>query len=145
MLSAFSGRGLELVGHQLQVLLPRGSGLAAPYRVGLPPAGDGQQPGVRVLRHAVDRPRAQRRRKGVAQRILGARHVARAGGKEGDEAAIAFAGHPLGGAAGLVGMAHFQLPCASTTGRISIEPYLLEGQRLAQAIASSRSGTVTKK
>ena len=145
MLSPFPGRGLELVGHPRQMLLARSSGLASPYRVGLPPPGDREQPGVRVLWHAVDRPRPKRLRKGVAERILGARHVARPGRKEGDEAAIALAGHPLGGAAGLVGMAHFQLPCASTTGRISIEPYLLEGQRLAQAIASSRSGTVTKK
>jgi hypothetical protein len=142
---AFPGRGLELVGHPRQVLLSRGSRLASTYRVRLPPPGDREQPGVRVLWHAIDRPRPKRLRKGVAERILRARHVARPGRKESDEAAIALAGHTLGGAAGLVRIGHFQLPCASTTGRISIAPYLLEGQRLAQAIASSRSSTVTKK
>ena len=95
--------------------------------------------------HAVDGPRPKRLREGVTECILRPRDVARPGRKEGDEAAIALSGHALGGAAGLVGMAHFQLPWASKTGRISIEPYLLEGQRLAQAIASSRSGAVTKK
>ena len=108
---ALPASGLDLVGDQLHVLLPRGAGLASPDGVGLPPAGDGQQPGVRIVRHAVDRPRPQRRREGLAERILGARHVARAGGEEGDEAAVAFARHALGGTAGLVGMAHFQLPC----------------------------------
>jgi hypothetical protein len=141
----FPGRGLELVGNPRQVLLTRSSGLASPDRICLPPSRDREQPGVRILWHTVDRPRPKRLREGVAERILRSRHVARPGREEGDEAAIALAGHPLGGAAGLVGMTHFQLPCASTTGRISIAPYLLEGHRLAQAIASSRSATVTKK
>jgi hypothetical protein len=127
------------------VLLPCGSGLASPYCVRLPPSGDREQPGVGVLRYPVDRPRPKRLRKGVAERILRPDHVARPGRKEGDEAAIALSGHTLGSAAGLVGMAHFPLPWASKTGRISIAPYLLEGQRLAQMIASSRSATVTKK
>ena len=139
------GSGFDLIGDHLDVLLPDGAGLAAADGVGLPPARHGQQPRGRIGRHAIGRPHAEGRGKGFRQGILGARHVARAGSEKGDEAAVAFAGHALGSPAGLVGMLHFRLPVCSTIGRISIDPYLLDGQRLAQAMASSRSGTVTKK
>src|SRR6185312_1831347 len=109
------------------------------------PAGDGEQPGVRIVGDAVDRPQAERGGEGFAERILGARHVARARGEEGEEASVAFARHTLRGAAGRFGMAHFRLPGATNTGRISIAPCLLEGQRLAQAMAPSRSSASTKK
>ena len=90
--------------------------------VGLATAGDGEQPGIGIVGHAIGRPHAERRGERFAQRILGAGDVARARREEGDEAAIAFARHALGGAAGLVGRVHFQLACCSTIGRISIEP-----------------------
>ena len=44
------------------------------------------------------------------------------GGKEGDEAAVAFPRDAFGHTARLVTARHFQLACASTTGRISIAP-----------------------
>src|SRR6185369_4373843 len=119
--------------------LPGVAGLAAPDLVGLPAPGDREQPGVRIVRHTIGRPHAQRRGKGLAERVLGSRDIACAGGEEGDEAAIALARNALGSPGSLVRMVQFRLPCAWTTGRISIEPYLLDGQRLAQAMAPSRS------
>lgn len=62
-------------------------------------------------------------------------------------AAVGFRGHYALGGPARWPLSHqpFQPVWGSTTGRISIEPYLLEGQRLAQAMASSRLGTSTKK
>jgi hypothetical protein len=57
---ALPGRGLELVGHPRQMLLSRGSRLPSPDRIGLPAPRDREQPSVRVLWHAVDRPRPKR-------------------------------------------------------------------------------------
>src|SRR4051794_25356625 len=99
-----------------------------------------------MIRYAVQRPRAQGCREGIAERILGARHIACAGSEKGDEPAVAFTHHALGSTAGLVCLHQlFQPAFASTIGRISIEPYLLDGQRLAQVIASSRLGASRKK
>src|SRR5690606_4182866 len=103
-----------------------------------------------IVGDAVGRPHAQRSREGFAQRVLGARDVTRAGGEEGDEAAVAFARDAFGGAADiglgcLAGITHFQLPLGTWTGRISMAPKREEGQRFAQATASSRSAASTKK
>jgi hypothetical protein len=82
------------------VILPGEARLATTYGVGLAAARHGQQPGVGIVGDAVGRPPAERGREGFAESILGARDVARAGREEGDEAAVAFAGDALGGAAG---------------------------------------------
>lgn len=142
---AFLGGRFYLVGDQFHMLLPGGSGLATANGIGLAAARDRQQPGIGILGNAVDRPHTQRGGEGLAEGILGARHISGAGGKEGDEAAVAFARHALGSTASLVGGGHLRLPSATKTGRISIEPYLLDGQRLAQAMAPSRSSASTKK
>src|SRR5205085_1274172 len=108
-------------------------------------AGDGEQPGIGIVGDAIARPGGEGGGKRLAQRVLRACDVAGAGREEGDEAAIAVASNTPGSFGDLVIGCHFQLPVCSTMGRISIEPYLLEGQRLAQAMASSMSGAVTKK
>ena len=123
MASGVCGGVFDLVGDELHMVLPGGAGLAAADGIGLAAAGDRQQPGVGIVGHAVDRPHAERGGEGFAQRVLGARDVARAGGEEGDEAAVAVARDALGELAGrLAGIAHFQLPLGTWTGRISIEP-----------------------
>src|SRR5262249_53498909 len=100
----------------------------------------------RVIRYAVHRPRAQSRRERVAEGILGARDVARPGGEQGDQAAVALTRHTLADAAGVVPPHQgFPPPGGAMIGRISIDPYLLEGQRFAQTMASSRLGASTKK
>ncbi len=96
-------------------------------RIGLAPAGDGQQPGIGIVGDAIGGPDAERRGKGLGQRVLGARDVAGAGREEGDEAAVAVARDALGGAESgplgcLVGVTHFQSALGIWTGRISIEP-----------------------
>ena len=77
-----SGGG-DLVGDELHVFLPGPAGHPAAGGVGLAAAGDGQQPGIGIVGHAVGGPHAQSRREGFSQCILGARDVARAGGEEG--------------------------------------------------------------
>ena len=119
---ALFGRGIDLIGDQLHMLLPGDPGLAAANDVDLAAAGDRQQPGVGILRHAIGGPQPERGREGFAQRVLGAGDIAGARREEGDEAAIAFARHALGRAGCLVGRVHFQLASAATTGRISTEP-----------------------
>src|SRR5262249_55590082 len=125
---------------------PRRADLAFADVVGLPTARCRQQPSVRVVRDAVHWPRAQSRSEGVAESIFGPSDVARASGEHGDQATIALSRSALRGTFGVV---HRHQPFwpvpASTTGRISIDPYLLEGQRFAQTIASSRLGASTKK
>jgi len=120
---ALFGRGIDLIGDQLPMLLPGDPGVAATDYVDLPAARHGQQPGVGIVRHAIGRPQPERRGEGFAQRVLGARDIARPRREEGDETAIAFARHALGRAGCLVARAHFQPPALSTnSGRISIEP-----------------------
>src|SRR5690348_10027881 len=127
------------------MVLPGIAGLATPDLVGLPTPRDGEQPGVGIVRHAVSRPHSERRRECFAQGIFRPRHVAGTRREERDEATIALARNTLGSPGRLGRIAQFRFPCAATTGRISIEPYLLEGQRLAQAMAPSRSGASMKK
>ena len=119
---ALFGRGIDLIGDQLHMLLPGDPGLAAADDVDLAAAGDCQQPGVGIVRHAIGGPQPERGGEGFAQRVLGAGDIAGARRQKGDEAAIAFARHALGRAGCLVGQVHFQLASAATTGRISTEP-----------------------
>src|SRR5260221_3654097 len=136
----------DLVDDHLDLLLGIRADLPSADRVCLPPPRRRPKPGVRIVRYAVHRPRAQGRCECVPEGILGASYVARAGGEQGDEAAVALARHALGGTVRLVCRHQpFWLDAGSTTGRISIDPYLLEGHRLAQTIASSRFWTSTKK
>ena len=65
------------------------------------PPRRGRQPALRVHGHALDRPDGERGAEGVGERVLGARHVARAGREIGHELAVAFAGDPRRGRAGL--------------------------------------------
>lgn len=135
----------ELVSDQLQVLLPDVLNLFAPRSVGLLVARSGHQPSVGIPRDALAGPAAQRCSEGVGERVFGARHVTSARSQKGQNATVTFARHALDGAARIVhGRQRFE-PDWSSIGRISIEPYLLEGQRLAHAMASSRLGTSTTK
>src|SRR5262249_9208825 len=136
----------DLVDDQFDVLLSRRANLTLADEADLPPARRRQKPGVRVDRYAIHRPRAQSRRERVAESILGASDVACAGGEQRDQAPVALTRSALGGTVGVV---HCRQPFwpvpASATGRISIDPYLLDGQRFAQTMASSRLGASTKK
>ena len=64
-------------------------------------AGDRHQPRFRVRRTAIQRPIRQRRSERLRQRILGLRHIARAGREKGDELAVAAARDRVRGAARL--------------------------------------------
>ena len=55
---AFLGRGLDFFGDEGQVILPGRSGLPAANAVSLAAAGHGEQPGIRIVRHAIGRPHA---------------------------------------------------------------------------------------
>src|SRR5579864_1438202 len=137
---------LNLVDDQRELLLCRRTGLTSANGVGLPPPRRRQEPRVRIVRHALERPRAQSRGERVAKRVLGAGDVASADGEQRDEATVALARYALRNTASLA--CRHQPFCAalgSKTGRISIDPYLLEGHRLAQTMASSTLGTSTKK
>ena len=76
------------------------AGATAPGRVDQLPAGDGEQPGLRVGGTARERPIRQRRGKGVGQRILGGSHVPGASREKGNQLAVAAARDRIGGAAG---------------------------------------------
>mmetsp|Transcript_10615 Transcript_10615/g.43447 ORF Transcript_10615/g.43447 Transcript_10615/m.43447 type:complete len:336 (-) Transcript_10615:900-1907(-) len=102
---------------------------------------DGQQPGLGVGGHAVQRPTGQRGFKGVGQRVFGAGHIAGACRQVGHQPPIAaprrlLGGHGRRGAAGV----HI-----GQTGRTSTLPWLAPGQRAAQLSAASRSGTSIRK
>src|SRR5262249_42754980 len=90
--------GVDLVDDELHLLFTRAADLAFADVVGLPPTRRRQEPRVGVVRYAVHRPRAQRCREGVAERVFGAGDVARAGREQGDQPPVALTPETFGGA-----------------------------------------------
>jgi hypothetical protein len=94
-------RGVQHLGEDLQL---RGRNLAAAAASGAVDhlaAGDGQKPGFRVRREAVQRPIRQRRSEGLRQRVFGLSHIPRPGHEKGDELAVAATRDRISGTARL--------------------------------------------
>ena len=108
-------------------------------------ARSGQQPGVRVGRHAALGPGAQRGDEGVRQRVFGGRDVACSGRQHREQPPVRRARRRLRRAARLVHRQAAGDAIGGNTGLTSTDATSADGARAAQSSAVSRSGTsITK-
>ncbi len=132
------GGSLRLVDHRMEGGERAGLDREVSAGVDQAPAGRGEEPGLRLLGHAVARPRGERRDEGVTQGVLCRGHVARAPREVRDQPAVRGPGRQLDGPVRVVrgGPAHI-----TRLGRTSTTPVVAAGQRAAQSSAVSRSAT----
>src|SRR5216684_4441102 len=104
-----------------------------------------QQPGLRILWHAVSRPGHECRYQRIAEGVLSAGHVARVRGKVCHQTAVGLAGHPLDRpvSALVAASAHpvIRRLVVGARGRTSTAPAEAAGQRAAQSSAASSEGS----
>ena len=133
--------GLALLADQQQVILRVDARPEPPLTVDGASPRDRQQPRLRSVGHAIRRPMLQCCGEGVGQRILGGGHVAAAGGQHCEQPAVTLPGGGLRRRPRVPRFRHgTHATCISQIGRTSIVPFLAPGQRVAQAMAASRSG-----
>src|SRR6185437_13356852 len=105
----------------------------------------GQQPSLRVLRHAVSWPNRQRFKQSLAQGIFGPSQILGVHRKISHQATIGFAGYPLNGPMNLLSTAFSHSTIlrrvSGASGRTSTTPYEAAGQRAAHSRAASSDGT----
>jgi hypothetical protein len=140
--TAMDERAFEL--GELQLLAPRA---ANPVERAV--AGRGRDPGPRIARNPVARPRLERRDEGIGERLLGEVEVTQDADQRSQDPPGFLAERPLDLLANGVGVQPATLPeptsgmSMSRSGRTSIEPYAAPGHRAAASSAASRSGQST--
>src|SRR5258706_1472873 len=144
---------LRRQGHLVGVLpeeqesgLARYGYLLMPHKIDKGMARRGQQPGLRILWHAVSWPGRERSYQCIAQGVLSAGYVTRVRAKVCHQTPVGLASHPLHGPVGvlLIASIHPVNPrrmASGASGRTSTAPIDAPGHRAAHSRAASTEGS----
>src|SRR5579871_1843860 len=143
--SCFLLRGFKSFAHALQLLGCCFAATAPTRHVEKLAPRHSQQPRFRISRAGLLRPIGEGRCESFRKRVLGRRHVARAGSQKRDELAVTAARRCIRRCVSLRAAVVVLHRYIAHMGRTSTVPWPAPGQRAAQLMAASRSGTSIRK